>query len=180
MPGTTPEEVVAAGSLISIFGDNLAGYYESGPTGPILAQQLAGVAVWVGNRILPLLFVSPAQINAQLPRDLPPGEYELRVIRAGVQDSVGGFKLVVRAPGLFNLVVDDQPCALARHEDGSLVTVESPSHSGEIVTLIGTGFGPYQVPATEGLALPPGPGFRVEAVSLQLGELRPDIIFAGA
>ena len=58
--------------------------------------------------------------------------------------------------------------------------MESPAHSGEIVTLIGTGFGPYQVPATEGLALPPGPGFRVEAeVSLQLGDLRPDIIFTG-
>jgi uncharacterized protein (TIGR03437 family) len=178
--GVTPEEVVAPGSLISIFGDNLAGYYESGPTGPILAQQLAGVAVTVSNRILPLLFVSPTQINAQLPRDLAPGDYDLHVIRVGQQDSVGTFKVVVRAPGLFNQTVDDQPFAVARHEDGSVVTVDSPARAGEIITLLGTGFGPYVLPSTEGLALPPGPGFNVSTnVALQIAELQPEILFAG-
>lgn len=42
--------VVAAGSLISIFGTNLAPRYEVGPTGPILAQALAGVSVVVEDR----------------------------------------------------------------------------------------------------------------------------------
>ena len=178
--GVTPDEVVAPGSLVSIYGDNLAPYLETGSSGPILSQQLAGVAVTVGNRILPLLFVSPTQINAQLPRDLAPGEYEMHVVRAGQRDSVGGFKVVVRAPGLFSQPVDDQPFALARHEDGSLITVDSPAKPGEIVTLIATGFGPYQLPSLAGLALPPGPGFRVEGdVALQMGELRPEVIFAG-
>ncbi len=178
--GVTPEEVVAAGSLISIFGENLAGYLEAGPTGPILAQQLAGVAVTVGNRILPLLFVSPEQINAQLPRDLAPGEYELRVVRVGRQDSTGGLRVVVRAPGLFSQVIDNQPFALARHEDGSLVTPENPARGGEIVTLIGTGFGPYQSPATEGFALPPGPGFRVNSeLVLEVGTLQTEVLYAG-
>ena len=178
--GVTPDEVVAPGSLVSIFGENLAAYYEAGPVGPILAQQLAGVSVAVGNRILPLMFVSPSQINVQLPRDLAPGEYEMRVVRAGLQDSVGGFKVVVRAPGLFSQLVDEQPFALARHEDGSLVTSASPARKGEIVTLVGTGFGPYLVPSTEGFALPPGPGYSVSAeVSLKLGELQTEILFAG-
>ena len=62
----------------------------------------------------------------------------------------------------------------------SLVTTEKPARPGEIVSIVGTGFGPYQVPATEGLALPPGPGFRVNGdLSLQMGELTPEIIFAG-
>ncbi len=178
--GVTPEEVVAAGSLISIFGENLAGYLESGPTGPILAQQLAGVAVTVGNRILPLLFVSPEQINAQLPRDLAPGEYELRVIRAGHLDSTGGLRLVIRAPGLFSQMIEGQPFALARHEDGTLVTLESPARAGEIVTVIGTGFGPYQTPATEGFVLPPGVGFRVnEELVLEFGGVQPEVLYAG-
>ena len=178
--GVTPDEVVAPGSLVSIFGENLAAYYEAGPVGPILAQQLAGVSVVVGNRILPLMFVSPAQINVQLPRDLAPGEYEMRVVRAGLQDSVGGFKVVVRAPGLFSQPVDEQPFALARHEDGSPVTVASPARKGEVVTLVGTGFGPYLVASPEGFALPPGPGFGVSAdVSLKLGDLQTEILFAG-
>ena len=178
--GVTPDEVVAPGSLVSVFGENLASYYEAGPVGPILAQQLGGVSVVVGNRILPLIFVSPTQINAQLPRDLAPGEYEMRVVRAGQQDSVGAFKVVVRAPGLFSQPVDEQPFALARHEDGSLITTASPARKGEIVTLIGTGFGPYLIPSLEGFALPPGPGYRVSGdVSLKLGELETEILFAG-
>ena len=178
--GVTPDDVVAAGSLITIFGDDLAGYFESGPTGPILAQQLAGVAVTVGERILPLLYVSPNQINAQLPRDMPPGEYKIRVLRTGRPDSIGDMKIVVRAPGLFNQVIDDQPFALARHEDGSLVTPESPARAGEVVSLLGTGFGPYQTPATEGLALPPGPGFRINGdLVLEVGDLQTEILFAG-
>jgi uncharacterized protein (TIGR03437 family) len=178
--GVTPDEVVAPGSLISVFGDNLASYYEVGPTGPILAQQLAGISVIVGNRILPLLFVSPAQINAQLPRDLAPGEYEMRVIRVGQLDAVGTFKVVVRAPGLFSQPVDEQPFALARHEDGSLVTPGNPAKAGEIITLIATGFGPYLLSSPEGFALPPGPGFRVNGeVSLRMGEIQPEVLFAG-
>ena len=178
--GVTPEEVVAAGSLISIFGENLAPYYEAGPTGPILAQQIAGVALTVTNRILPLLFVSPTQINAQLPRDLAPGDYDLHVVRTGQQDAVGSFKLVVRAPGLFNQPVDEQPFAVEKHEDGSVVTVDSPAKAGEVITLLGTGFGPYAIPALEGVALPPGPGFSVsDTVSLSLGDLQPEVLFAG-
>lgn len=178
--GDTPEDVVAPGSLVAIYGENLAGYYEAGPTGPILAQALAGVSAVVGNRILPLLFVSPTQINAQLPRDLEPGEHQIRVIRAGSQDAVGTFKVVIRAPGLFSQPVDNQPFALARHADGTLVTLESPARPGETITLLATGFGPYQAPILEGMAVPPGPGYSIGGpVSLQAGDLSPEVVYAG-
>ncbi|MCC6536810.1 MAG: PEGA domain-containing protein [Bryobacterales bacterium] len=178
--GETPEDVVAPGSLVAIYGENLAGYYEAGPTGPILSQALAGVSAVVGNRILPLLFVSPTQINAQLPRDLAPGEHQIRVIRAGSQDAVGTFNVVVRAPGLFSQPVDNQPFALARHADGSLVTLESPARPGETITLLATGFGPYQAPILEGMAVPPGPGYSIGGpVSLQAGDLTPEVVYAG-
>lgn len=178
--GATPDEVVAPGSLVSIFGESLAAYYEAGPAGPILAQALAGASVTVGNRILPLLFVSPTQINAQLPRDLAPGEYELRVIRAATQDVVGQFKVVLRAPGLFSQTIDEQQFALARHDDGSLVTPQSPARAGEVITLLATGFGPYNLPALAGTSLPPSPNYRVESeLSLELGTARPEILFAG-
>src|SRR5256885_917050 len=38
-----------------------------------LAQTLGGVTVRVGDRFMPLIFVSPSQINLQLPDDLPLG-----------------------------------------------------------------------------------------------------------
>ncbi|MFN7919069.1 MAG: hypothetical protein U0Q16_03175 [Bryobacteraceae bacterium] len=148
------EGAVAAGSLVSISGANLAPYYEAGPSGPILAQAIAGVSVTIGNRILPLLFVSPEQINAQLPRDLAPGEYELRVIRAGQQDTAAKFTLVRSAPGLFAERADGQSFAKALHEDGSAITPDSPAKLGETVTVLGTGFGAYQFSHPDGFILP--------------------------
>jgi len=178
--GEPSEDVVAPGSLVAIYGENLAGYYEAGPSGPILSQVLAGVSAVVGNRILPLLFVSPTQINAQLSRDLAPGAHQIRVIRARLQDAVGSFKVVVRAPGLFSQPVDNQPFALARHADGSLVTMGSPARPGETITLLATGFGPYQAPILEGMAVPPGPGYSIGGpVSLQAGDLSPEVVYAG-
>ena len=65
---------LAAGSLISIYGSNLT-------TGSTLASadamprpvKLAGTMVLADGVALPLLYVSPAQVNAQLPADLTPG-----------------------------------------------------------------------------------------------------------
>ena len=97
-----------------MFGSELAPYLELGPTNP-LTQALAGVSLTVGNRILPLMFVSPEQINAQLPRDLDPGEYTLRVIRVGQAPIDGKFTVAAGAPGLFSYRQDDHDYAIAYH-----------------------------------------------------------------
>jgi uncharacterized protein (TIGR03437 family) len=62
--GDTPVQGVAAGSIISIYGASLATRYEVGPSNP-LAQTIAGVALLLGDRILPIVYVSPDQINAR-------------------------------------------------------------------------------------------------------------------
>jgi uncharacterized protein (TIGR03437 family) len=152
--GGGDDAVVAPGSLITISGANLAPYYEAGPTGPILSQALAGVSVTVGGRILPLLFVSPPQINAQLPRDLGIGDQELRVIRVGQPDVLGKFTVVPSAPGLFSKIFDSQQFVSALHEDGTPIEPTSPARPGEQVTLLGTGFGAYQFKHPDGFALP--------------------------
>lgn len=172
--------VVAAGSLISIFGTNLAPRYEVGPTGPILAQALAGVSVVVEDRILPLLFVSPEQINAQLPRDLAPGDYELRVIRAGALTQRGKFRVERTAPGLFSHLVDLEHYAVAQHEEGGAVSLASPARAGELVTLSATGLGPYRITIREGLALPAVPLYPLDAVvELYAGETPLPLEWAG-
>jgi uncharacterized protein (TIGR03437 family) len=157
--GQGPDNVVAPGSLISIFGANLAPYFEAGPSGPILSQAIAGISVMVGNRILPLLFVSPDQINAQLPRDLAPGEHEIRILRVSQDPIAGKFRVVPAAPGLFSKPVDQRPHLMAFHADGTEVTAASPARRGESVTFLGTGFGGYQSAHPEGFVLPQGPGY---------------------
>jgi uncharacterized protein (TIGR03437 family) len=150
--GTEPL-AVAPGSLISVYGGGLAPGFEKGPDSP-LAQTLANVTVQVADRILPLLFVSPSQINAQLPSDLPEGRYKVLVRGDTQPDATALFTARRNAPGLFTRVVDDKQYALAMHADGTLVTTDAPAARGETVTLLGTGLGPYNGYPIDGFAVP--------------------------
>lgn len=154
--GETPEPGVAPGSLISIYGGSLAREYEAGTSNP-LPQTLGGVVVQVEDRLLPMVFVSPDQINAQLPSDLAPGRYTLTVRGEGAADIAASFEIVRNAPGIFSNVVGDKTWALALHEDGTPVTATSPARRDETITILGTGFGPYARRVLDAFRVPASP-----------------------
>src|SRR5579864_4086972 len=154
--GDTPEAAVAPGSIISIYGENLALASAIGPDSP-LAQTLGGVTVAVGDRMLPLLFVAPGQINALVPSDLALGGQTLTIHFDSQPDVKGTFTAQRNAPGLFYQQISGKSFAIALHQDGSYVTAKSPAHRGELVTLLGTGFGPYHPQPLEGFAVPASP-----------------------
>lgn len=171
---------VAPGSLIFIEGSDLAPYFEAGPQGPILAQAIARTSVLAGGRILSLISVSPQRIHAQLPRDIEPGEHEIRVVRAGHPDVTGTFQVSASAPGLFSRAVDSQDFGQAFHADGSPVTAESPARPGETITLQGTGFGRYKMAHPEGFALPPAPDYPLLfEVQVESGDAATAALWAG-
>jgi uncharacterized protein (TIGR03437 family) len=152
--GDTPDGTIAPGSIVSIYGENLSSNLEVGRVNP-LAQSLANVTVTVNDRLLPLLFVSPKQINAQVPSDLADGAYTVVVHNAGQPDVPGSFTVRRNSPGLFTQANDQgTPLALALHADGSPVTPDSPAHRREIVSLYGTGFGPYDTRVVDGFLVP--------------------------
>ena len=126
---------------------------------PRSVQTLAGVAVKLGDHILPLFFVSPEQINAQLPSDVEPGQQTLTVTGAGQPDVLADFLVARNAPGLFQVAAESGAYALATHADGSAVTPDSPAHRGEIVTLYGTGLGLYTRRPMDGFAIPASPAY---------------------
>ena len=169
-----------AGGLIAIYGGSLAKTYEAGTSNP-LAQTLGGTVVLVEDRLLPLIYVSPDQINAQLPGDLEPGEYKLTVRTDGMPDVTSTFPVVRNAPGLFVNMVDTKPYAVALHEDGSPVTPESPAKRSELISLIGTGFGPYNRRVVDGFVTPATPAATlVDPVEVIVGGVSLQPTFAGA
>ena len=151
--GEASEAAVAPGSIISIYGPSLAPWVQVGPASP-LAQTLAGVTVTAGDELLPLLFVSPGQINAQLPSDLSEGDQTLMVHVEGQPDAIGAFTSQRNAPGLFAQQISDKAYLIAVHEDGSLIGPTSPARRGELITALGTGFGPYEVQPLDGFRVP--------------------------
>lgn len=154
--GETPDKVIAPGSIVSIFGRMLAPAYAAAPGGSPV-QSLANTVVQWNNRMLPLLFVSPEQINAVAPSDLPDGE-QVFGVRTGNQPVIEGKAEVVReAPGLFGFPLDDKIYGAATHEDGGVVSPDRPARRGQTVTLVGTGFGRFQRPLLDGFPAPPSP-----------------------
>src|SRR5258708_4513134 len=98
---------VAPGSLISIFGTDLAGSLSQSGSIP-LSSSLSGVSVSINNLTAPLLFVSSGQINAQLPWQvlpvLPPGSSgtaQVVVTRNGVASAPVSFPVNAASPGIF-------------------------------------------------------------------------------
>jgi len=177
--GDTPSSTVAPGSLISISGQNLSTQTDVGRVNP-LAQTIDGVTVTVNDRILPLLYVSPQQINAQVPSDLSDGDYTLQVHSPGQPDVSATFSVARNSPGLFGQSTNSQMYAIALHADGSPVTTDSPAQAGETISLLGTGFGPYATPVIDGFFPPNPPPALADTVSINLGDQNPAPTWTGA
>ena len=128
------------------------------------------MTVSIGGRLLPLYYVSPGQINAELPADTPLGPSNLVVTTPEQAQVTASFTIAQDAPGLFALSLNNKAYALAFHHDGTLVTEASPAQAGEVLTVCGTGFGPTTPARPEGLPVPVSPSYVVaEPASVQVG-----------
>lgn len=178
--GETPIKAVAPGSRIAIHGYNLSAESEIGPEQP-LAQVLQGVTITLGNRILPLISVSPNFIEAFLPSDLEPGPYSLTVRSPGEQPVSTKFDVVRNAPGLFRNVVNDINYALALHGNGELVDPAVGVQPGDRVEILATGFGPMNPQPLDGFATPMSPPSPIrDAIELLVDGQSQPVLFAGA
>lgn len=99
------QRAVAVGSIASAFGSNLAPLVKAANTKP-LPNTLAFVSVFVtdsqGNtKQAPLFYVSPTQVNFQIPEGITPGEAEIQVNAHGIL-SLGTVVIDAVAPGIFS------------------------------------------------------------------------------
>ena len=149
------DAAVSPGSLVSIFGSNLAPQTLAASVVP-LPKSLAGVSVQFNGIGAPLQFVSASQINAQIPWEMGPGTYELQIQSIGLPNVTGTFTVSAIAPGLFQQPnAANLPLVFALHPNGSLITIDSPAVQGEQVSIFGTGFGNYVRPAVDGFPASP-------------------------
>ena len=146
-----PNNYISPGAIISIYGTGLAGDTREVRASDIvndhLPETLANVSVYFGRALglpVPLFYVSPTQINAQVPTGLQPGEWEV-LVRYNRLESGATVTVRAYAPGLF---------PVARHTDGRLVDGNAPARPREWLLFFGTGFGPT-IPAQVAGALAP-------------------------
>ena len=140
---------IAPGSLISIFGASLAGNLEVGPSDP-LTQTLQGVTVTVDDMFLPLIFVSPQQINAQMVSSIAPGTHSLVIRVHGRPETSAQIEVARNAPGLFSMDWDGVSFGVFVRANGQAVTREMPAQPGETLSLLATGLGSYRQTPPDG------------------------------
>lgn len=154
-------QAVAPGSLVSIFGSELAGGLTANDTVP-LSTSLSNVSVTFNNIPAGLYFVSPGQVNAQIPWDVLPadaasGAVNVVVTRNGVQSSSQLVNIISVSPGIFYLP-DAGGWAIAINSDGSLAApvnaipnvATHPVKSGEGLAILATGLGAVDSPLANG------------------------------
>jgi uncharacterized protein (TIGR03437 family) len=158
--GFTAGRPVAAGSLISIFGENLNEF--PGLAGrlplPIAFKHVsvsfdfpeAGISAPAS-----VSYASPQQLNVQVPWEMAGLNFALVKVR--IEDSVSDvvtLDLSDYAPGIFEINMGGTVYGAITHVDGSLVTPGNPAGPGETVVVYATGVGPLDTPQATGYAAP--------------------------
>ncbi|HYM12121.1 MAG TPA: hypothetical protein VEU62_15405, partial [Bryobacterales bacterium] len=97
-------------------------------------------------------FVSPGQINVQVPWELAGlTSAQLKVRMQDTVSAVYNLNLNDYAPGIF-FVPGGQTLGVVTHADYTVVTPSKPAHSGETVIVFATGVGPVDQPQVSGEA----------------------------
>ncbi|MGO9968103.1 MAG: protease pro-enzyme activation domain-containing protein [Bryobacteraceae bacterium] len=89
----------APGMLLSVFGNNLASTTQTLSGNP-LPFSAGGVAVTVNGQAAPLLYVSPSQINLQIPYEVGSGPAMLGIVNNG-QVAAFQFQVTPSAPAIY-------------------------------------------------------------------------------
>jgi uncharacterized protein (TIGR03437 family) len=141
---------VAPGSVISIFGSNLALSPLAASSLP-LPTTLGGVSVLVnGQFAAPLFYVSQSQINAQLPYETQTGSATISVNGSAPVS----FMVVASAPGI---IVYGTNRAVAVNQDNTVNAADHPALPGGWVTVYLSGQGRVNPGVATGALAPSNP-----------------------
>jgi len=132
-----PDAALSPGELFSIYGETLATAAQWPSLLPLPATMQA-TTVAINGIAAPLVFVSPLQINAQVPWETQPGSATLAVTHAGVTASQT-VNIAVAGPAIFTLYGSQQAAAL--NQDYSVNSQSNPAPAGQAILLFGTGLG---------------------------------------
>ena len=169
---------LGSGGLVTIFGDNLSDQTASADTTP-LPTSLGNTCVTVNGANLPLMFVSPEQINAQLP--FVAGTSNMLVHNPGGLSNIFVSNVSPSAPAIFKVLgPNNNSFAAVFREDNKLATLSSPLRGNEIAVIYATGMGSVSPIALPGYRAPSSPlSIVVNEPTVTFGGVAGDILFAG-
>ena len=171
---------VASGSLVTIYGANLA----SAPklSSVPLPTEVDGTQVLLGGQPLPILFSSATQLNVQVPFDLPINtEHQVVVRRAETLSVPEPFLIAGAQPGVFTSNLQGTGQGIIMGPDQvSVATPANPALRGQPIIIYCTGLGAVNPPVQAGS---PAPTSRLSPttlpVNVQIGGTPAQVLFSG-
>jgi len=161
---------LSPGSLISLFGERLASGTAVASSLP-LPTDLGGVSVLLNGVRAPLLFVSPDQVNLQIPWEIQAGDVSISILSGGVPGNTLEAALGAQSPGVF---------AVVHASDGALVSADRPAGSGSVLVIYANGLGPVTPATTTGQAAAADPLSRTQATpNVTVGGIPAELLFSG-
>ena len=158
---------VVRGSVAAIFGSNLASAPASASELP-LPLTLGGAQVTVAGVPAPLLFVSPGQINIQVPFETPvTGTVPLVATLNGISSPGQSAPVAEYAPGIFSYAVNGPILApvIVHAASNTLVSAASPAQPGEVL-VYANGVGSFDSTPANGTPSPSSPAANSKATPL--------------
>ena len=179
---------VTPGSLVSIYGSNLAAGLAQSDTIP-LSTTLNSVSVTFNGIQAPLLFVSGGQINAQLPWNVlsngTAGPANVVVTRSGTASAAQTLTVGPFSPGIFAV----NNIAIAINPDGSIAAAPGaipgiatkPAKIGDPggLVILCTGLGAVSPPNTNGAASLDALRQATTTPTVMIGGKAAQVVFAG-
>ncbi len=171
------QQTVASGAWAAITGSNLSATTRTWNASDFNGQQepasLDGVSVTMGGQPASLSYISPRQINVQVP-NLAPGPADVLVTNANGSSTTFSVNVANESPAFF---LWNGRYAVATRPDYSYVgpaglftgITTTPAKPGDTVILWGTGFGPTSPPIASGTLTPSTSASVTDSISVKVG-----------
>jgi uncharacterized protein (TIGR03437 family) len=176
-----PAGAVAPGTLVAIFGTNLAPASRYSTTLP-LPTTLFGGSITFNGVSAPLFYVSATQFNAQIPFTTPTGAATVQVKRNDGTSATQTITLAAVSPGIFFSPQTGSTTplgAIVHSKDFSFITALAPAVPGEYVSIFCTGLGALQTPVATGAIPPSPPPMTTATPTVTIGGIAAPVSYSG-
>ncbi len=171
--------VLVPGELATIFGYSLANTSASAASVP-LTGNLGGTQVTIGGVPAPLLYVSPMQINFQVPWELAgQSQTTILVTTAIGNSSTVTVNLAAIAPAVFTANGSGNGQADVFTLQGHLAVAATPATRGQYVLIYCTGLGAVANQPATGAAVSDASAVTIQTPTVTIGGVQASTNFAG-
>jgi uncharacterized protein (TIGR03437 family) len=174
------DRVVAPGGIVAIFGERFSELADRASSLP-LPTTLADSQVLVnGQQLAPLFFMSPGQINAQMPFGLSETSAAITVVSGGVRGLTETVQLAAEAPGIFTIASSGAGQGAVLNQDGTLNSAANPAAAGSTIQIFATGLGVVLPAVAAGAPAPSSPPSSTRLTPLvTIGGQQAEVLFSG-